>query len=202
MKNNNLQASHLESTSMDIHFAEFVMHLQNHPNWNKILDIIKTELPILGVPKYGHEKERAHLISDLLKIPLLDYGSCRAVLDLSEFVIKIPLQPEGIEENKQEILLWTSMPTEAKKFFTPYLGGHATCAIFKKVSSIESLITIVGEDCYKSEISSIVNQLTTLGVIIDDCTDERYDQWGLLEEQLVIADYGLCKLHDSINKAK
>ncbi len=161
-----------------------------HPNWKKVSDIAYTS-------KYDDslcscsEEVRAETISQLLNLELLSCGGHRLVVKIDGHAVKIPLEAVGFDENINECQFWSKLPHQAKKHFIPCCGGDIGNGSYS-VFPIAELIDYKSFILMKDKVDEIRTFLNSLGVVLDDCDADRYDQWGFYNGNLVVIDYGSC----------
>jgi hypothetical protein len=107
-------------------------------------------------------------------------GSSRAVIIINKWAIKIPINKCGIEQSNNEKLLWDKY----KKWpLNPIIKSFGPIIIFPKTTPLERDVDI--KPIIK-ETESLINEL-----IFERGDLHRKENWGLLNDQIILIDYGL-----------
>lgn len=158
--------------------------IENHPNWKKVMTIFTTKKG--ENIDYGdwENDARAWEIAKLLNLEMLGFGERRVVLKTQTYAIKIPLEPVGIEENRNELELWNT--SALKEHLTPCLGGNEHLLFFEIVEEISIEEFQYNED----EILNILDLFEREGIFFEDGENERWEQWTSLKGTWKLCDYG------------
>jgi hypothetical protein len=157
-------------------------------NWEKVEKFFVSSKYDDGT-LFDSDESRANEVAKLLNLPLLGYGSYRAVLEVNSYAVKVPIESMGNNENYEEFATWSEIPEALRSDLARFILIGTNWAVFEKVKGFESL----GEFTpYIPQALDILKRLKShYGDIEDfDVAVERYGQWGLRSEKLVIVDYG------------
>lgn len=170
---------------MSITVENILNEITTNPNWGKVLEIANESKfdSVLG-EMYDHE--RGKIIATLLGYPALGCGAHRVTLDVHGYAVKIPIEGVGFADNAQEQDVWSRSPEKVKKYLSPYLGGSKGIAVFEKATLIEYDDFLNLED----KPDTIVAEIEKCGVDAFDLDSDRYDQWGYIQGELRVLDYG------------
>lgn len=155
--------------------------------------------------KYDRYPRRvvAELISRLLGLPLLGYGSYRAVFLLKKgFVLKVAIDQEGVAQIYREARYWRMFPESVKHCFVPCLEAGDGWAVFPRVRPYHPGS---GEPVLRKvrEMLDYLRKYSISTIDLDPVDNGFYalNNWGRYKGRLVCLDYAFQWLNDEVEAA-
>jgi len=160
-----------------------------HPNWPAVLKFAKESK--FECADDLNDGERAAKIAALLDISehLVSYGGYRAVFSIGGYIVKVPSDPEGFNQNENERYLWAQKIPAVRKHMVPYVDGDKRCIVLGKAEVFDSEEAMKP---YLEQMAAMHVDFKACGLRLEDCEVDRYDQYGLYEGRLVVLDLGEC----------
>lgn len=161
--------------------------MTNNPNWKKIKQIADTSIhEKLFDGEVADEETRAYMLKFLLGEKMIGFGTRRAVFEKNGYAVKIPIEVCGQGENEQEQELWNTIRRKYKKHFVPCIGGNKYYSVYELAQNVNKKEI----ERKENEILSWMGELEKEGFTFTDGESNRSSQWGKINEQFVLIDYG------------
>mgnify|MGYP001036901179 CR=1 FL=1 len=178
---------------------QLIHEVTTSPNWDEVIEVIND-------CKYGNpigesDEDRAKHVTDLLKMDYVGCGSERIVMTskksaLTPFVVKMPLDYTGFEDNDEEAALWNNAIDDIRHDIVPLYAWEDEFIISKRIEPFDD----EKGKLFKDKIYVVYKRLRANGLIPIDIAPHRYDQWGLLDGRVVAVDTARCILQDKAKR--
>ena len=132
----------------------------------------------------------------MARLVKLSEGSSRNVYDLGETVLKKPKNKRGRIECENEAWLYEHIEADYRHFLCPVLGTEGSGIVMTKaipLSEKQSLEDLKQQDDSLDAFITYLIQTYEL----DDFDLSCAFNWGWIDEQLVLLDYGHCYFEDA-----